>query len=121
MIPTSRYGRAYGKFLLRTLYRYPSRFQDAVRLGIVGVHFYQLTRDRLAVHEFNKFVTAAAERVREAYERGQQGGRRIATQVLADGRERLRRLPATVREEMRLLYEDLEFTLVEFTGSLESA
>jgi radical SAM superfamily enzyme YgiQ (UPF0313 family) len=111
MIPTSKYGWSYGKFLLRTLLRYPSRFQDAVRRGIVGLHFHQLTCERLAIQEFNSFVSSGVERVRAAYTQGRQQGVKLAAQVLADGRKRLRKLPATVRDEMRTLYEELELTL----------
>jgi hypothetical protein len=111
MIPTSKYGWSYGKFLLRTLLRYPSRFQDAVRRGIVGLHFHQLTRERLAIQEFNSFVSSGVERVREAYTQSRQEGVKLAAQVLADGRKRLRKLPGTVRDEMRTLYGELELTL----------
>ncbi len=121
MIPTSRYGRSYGKFLLRTLRRYPGRFQDAVRQGIIGVHFYQLTHERLAADEFDSFVSSAIERVREAYSKGRQEGRKLAAQVLADGRKRLKALPGTVKVEMRKLYEELELTLTGLAASWEPA
>lgn len=121
MIPRSRYGLSYGRFLLRTLRRYPSRFQDAVRHGIIGAHFYQLTRDRLAAHEFNRFVDTAIVRVREAYDRGRHEGPKLAAQALADGRRRLRKLPATVRAEMRELYEELELALDGIAAAWESA
>lgn len=111
MIPTSKYGWSYGKFLLRTLLRYPSRFQDAVRRGIVGLHFHQLTRERLAIQEFHSFLNSGVERVREAYAQGRQEGAKLAAQVLADGRKHLRKLPGTVKDEMRTLYEELELTL----------
>ena len=83
----------------------------AVRHGIVGAHFYHLTHGRLAVQEFDSFVSSAIERVREAYAAGRHEGLKHAAQALADGRERLRRLPATVRQEMQELYEELELTL----------
>jgi radical SAM superfamily enzyme YgiQ (UPF0313 family) len=111
MIPTSKYGWSYGKFLLRTLLRYPSRFQDAVRRGIVGLHFYQLTRERLAIQEFHGLVNSGVERVREAYAQGHQEGVKLAAQILADGRKRLKKLPGTVRDEMETLYEELEQAL----------
>lgn len=108
MIPTSKYGWSYGNFLLRTLVRYPTRIQDAIRHGIVGFHFYKLTHERLAVDEFTRFVNSAVERVREAYDSRRDEGVRLAAQVLAEGRKRLRRLPANVRSEMREFYEELE-------------
>ena len=116
MIPTSKYGWSYGKFLCRTLMRYPARFQDAVRRGIVGLHFHQLTHERVAVHEFNRFVSSGVERVREAHAQGRQEGAKLAAQVLADGRRRLRKLPATVRHEVRALYEELELTLISLAA-----
>ena len=111
IIPTSKYGWSYGRFLVRTLLRYPSRIQDAIRRGIVGLHFHQLTHERLAVDDFNRFVNSGIERVREAYARGRQEGVTLAAQILADGRKRLKKLPGTVRDEMRTLYEELEHTL----------
>jgi radical SAM superfamily enzyme YgiQ (UPF0313 family) len=111
MIPTSRYGWSYGSFLLRTLANYPSRFTDAVRQGIVGLHFYELTHERLAAHEFDGFVRSAIHKVREAYNRERQEGLKHAAQVLSDARQRLQKLPATVKEEMAALYEELELTL----------
>lgn len=121
MIPTSSYGRSYAKFLFRTLRRHPSRFLDAFRKGIVGLHFYQLTHERLAVDEFSSFVSAAVERVREAYARGRHEGGKLAAQVLADGQEEIKNLPLQVRREARKLYEDLENTLAAIAASLEPA
>ncbi|MFQ5693483.1 MAG: B12-binding domain-containing radical SAM protein, partial [Nitrospinota bacterium] len=108
MIPRSRYGRAYGRFLFRTLLKRPSRFTDAVRQGIVGLHFYELTHDKVAVHEFDGFIRSAIQRVREAYQRERLEGGKYAAQVLADAREMLKRLPATTKEEMKVLYKELE-------------
>lgn len=48
LIPTSRYGWSYARFLIRVVFRYPFRFPDAVRQGIVGLHLYQVTQERLA-------------------------------------------------------------------------
>jgi len=121
MIPWTRYGRVYGSFLARTLVRRPHRFQDAVRQGIIGLHFYQVTRDRLAIHEFDSYLSAAVDRVREAYEHGRHEGLHLAMQALHEGRLRLRRLPATARKEMQHLYEDFELTLHHLAISLESA
>jgi hypothetical protein len=111
IIPTSKYGWSYGKFLVRTLVRYPSRIQDAIRRGIVGLHFHQLTQERLAVDEFTRFVSSAVESVQAAYARRRDEGAKLAAQVLADARKRLRRLPAKVRDEMREFYEELELAL----------
>jgi hypothetical protein len=65
----------------------------------------------LAIQEFNSFVNSGVERVREAYTQGRQEGVKLAAQVLADGRKRLKKLPGTVRDEMRTLYGELELTL----------
>jgi hypothetical protein len=111
MIPTSKYGWSYGRFLVRTLVRYPTRIQDAIRRGIVGFHFHQLTRERLAVDEFTAFVSSAVERVQEAYAKRRDEGARLAAQVLVEGRQRLRRMPVRVRREMREFYEELERAL----------
>jgi len=121
MIPWSTYGRAYGGFLVRTLLNTPERFQSAVRQGIIGVHFYQLTQDRLAIHDFDSYLNAAMERVHEAYEHGRHEGVRLAVQVLEDSRRRLRKLPATARQEMQALYEEFEQTLHGLAASWEPA
>jgi radical SAM superfamily enzyme YgiQ (UPF0313 family) len=111
MIPWSGYGRSYGRFLIRTLQRYPRRLPDAVRHGVVGVHFHRLTRDRLAAHEFGSFVSAAVARVHEACDRGQHEGFKVAVEVLEDGRRRLRKIPRAVRAEVKTLYEELELAV----------
>ena len=121
MIPTSKYGWSYGKFLLRVLFKYPSRFVDAVRQGIVGLHFYELTQEKLAAAEFSGFVRTAIQRVREAYQQERQEGLAHAAQVLADARERLSHLPATIKDEMREIYEELEMTIKGLSTSSESA
>ena len=121
MIPWSTYGRAYGGFLVRTLLNTPERFQSAVRQGIIGVHFHQLTQDRLAIHDFDSYLNAAMERVHEAYEHGRHEGVRLAVQVLEDSRRRLRKLPATARQEMQALYEEFEQTLHGLAASWEPA
>jgi hypothetical protein len=36
---------------------------------------------------------------------------KLASQVLADARKRLRKLPGAVRDDMRTLYDELERTL----------
>lgn len=121
MIPTSKYGWSYGKFLLRVLFKYPSRFVDAVRQGIVGLHFYELTQEKLAAAEFSGFVRTAIQRVREAYQQERQEGLAHAAQVLADARERLSHLPATIKDEMREIYEELEMTIKGLSTTSESA
>ncbi len=121
MIPTSKYGWSYGKFLFRILCKYPSRFVDGVRQGIVGLHFYELTQERLAAAEFSGFVRTAIQRVREAYQQERQEGLAHAAQVLADARERLSHLPATIKDEMREIYEELEMTIKGLSTSSESA
>ncbi|MBI2880030.1 MAG: DUF4070 domain-containing protein [Candidatus Tectomicrobia bacterium] len=103
LIPKSRYGRSYAKFLGRTLAKYPARFPDAVRQGIVGWHFYALTREKLAAHDFRGFVRAAVSRVREACKRERREGLRHTAQALADARQRLKRLPTATRDEMQIL------------------
>lgn len=116
IIPTSKYGWAYGSFLLRTLLVDPSRFPDAVRRGIVGLHFYQLTRERLAVQAFGNFVRSGIERVRRAYAQGSQEGVMLANQILATGRKRFRKLPGRVKSEMKALYDELELALSDLAA-----
>lgn len=119
MIPTSRYGWAYGKFFVRTLFRYPTRFVDAVRQGIVGLHFYELTQERLAAAEFSGFIRTAIQRVHEAYQRERQEGLAHAAHVLDEAKKRLRTLPRTIKDEMSIIYEELESTLKGLSTSSE--
>ena len=121
MIPTSRYGWAYGKFFIRTIFRYPNRLVDAVRQGIVGLHFYELTQERLAAAEFSGFIKAAIQRVHEAYQRERQEGLAHAAHVLDEAKKRLRGLPTTIKDEMSIIYEELESTLKGLSTSSESA
>lgn len=120
-VPWSRYGWSYGRFLARTLLRYPRRFQDAVRKGIVGFHFHQLTRERLAADDFQRFLSSAVDRVRDAYAHGRREGRRVAGQVIAEARRRLAGLPAAVRRETRARVEELEARLGALASGADPA
>ncbi len=120
MIPKSQYGRAYGKFLVRTLFRKPSKFWTAVFHGIVGVHFHELTVERIAVHEFDGYVRTAMKRVQEACQRGRGEGLTNTAQVLADARKKLKALPSAIRGEMSALYEELEVALEGVAASSAS-
>ncbi len=107
-IPTSAYGRAFARFLRRVFSKYPKRLPDAVRHGVVGWHFYELTRERVAAAEFEGFVSSAIEAAGEANGRERGKGLQHAELVLADAREKLRRLPAASKADMRVLYEEFE-------------
>jgi radical SAM superfamily enzyme YgiQ (UPF0313 family) len=64
-VVSKRYGRQYLRFLLWCARRHPSRFPEAVRLGILGFHFEAITREALACHALRHDSTRVADRFRE--------------------------------------------------------
>ncbi|MCK5496437.1 MAG: DUF4070 domain-containing protein, partial [Hyphomicrobiaceae bacterium] len=64
-IPFRSYGRQYLRFLLWCTRRHPSRFPEAVRLGIQGFHFQAITREALACDAIRHESTRVADRFRE--------------------------------------------------------
>jgi radical SAM superfamily enzyme YgiQ (UPF0313 family) len=62
-ILSKRYGRQYLRFLLWCARRHPSRFPEAVRLGIQGFHFEGITREALACSTIRHDSARAAERL----------------------------------------------------------
>jgi hypothetical protein len=60
---TKRYGRPYLRFLLWCARRHPSKFSEAVRLGIQGFHFEAITREALACDAIRHDSTRAVERI----------------------------------------------------------
>jgi radical SAM superfamily enzyme YgiQ (UPF0313 family) len=119
-MPTSAYGRSFARFLRQVFSKYPKRLPDAIRHGVVGWHFYELTHERLAAADFEGFVTSAIEAAGEAngWERGE--GLKNIEVVLADARKKLRKLPPASKADMTVLYEEFEGTLKELAAS-ESA
>lgn len=111
MIPASPYGRAYGRFLKRVFSKYPARLPDAIRHGVVGWNFYDLTCERLAAHEFEEFIQSAIESARESNGRETVDERIHARAALAEARKKLRRLPPACQTSMKSLYEEFEDTL----------
>jgi radical SAM superfamily enzyme YgiQ (UPF0313 family) len=64
-ILSRRYGRQYLRFLLWCARRHPSRFAEAVRLGIQGFHFEAITREALTCNAIRDDSTRVVERLRE--------------------------------------------------------
>jgi radical SAM superfamily enzyme YgiQ (UPF0313 family) len=100
----SRQAPGYLKLLGRTLLRRPAMFPEAVRLGIMGLHFQKFTEQTLAAHEFRETALEDYDRVeglvlRAGELRGRAGKalRRHAHQTL----RRLRRLNRRLRPEFR--------------------
>jgi radical SAM superfamily enzyme YgiQ (UPF0313 family) len=58
-----RYGRQYLRFLLWCARHHPSKFSEAVRLGIQGFHFEAITREALACDAIRHDSTRAVERL----------------------------------------------------------
>lgn len=59
---SKRYGRQYLRFLIWCACRHPSRFPEAVRLGIQGFHFEAITRQALACDAIRHDSTRVADR-----------------------------------------------------------
>ncbi|MBD3869290.1 MAG: B12-binding domain-containing radical SAM protein [Acidobacteria bacterium] len=64
---TKRYGRQYLRFLLWTALRHRSRFPTAVRLGVKGFHFEDITRQALACSAVRRESTRITDRLRERF------------------------------------------------------
>jgi len=100
----SRQAPGYLKLLGRTLRHRPAMFPEAVRLGILGLHFQKFTEQTLAAHDFREAALEDYERVeglvmRAEELRGRAGKamRRQAQHTL----RRLRRLYRRLRPEFR--------------------
>jgi radical SAM superfamily enzyme YgiQ (UPF0313 family) len=116
-ILSRRYGRQYLRFLLWSIRRHPSRFPEAVRLGIKGFHFEAITREALACTAIQHDSTRAADRFRERLAAGARRMRASEAQrirslvaerarVLRPIRRRLRKLAPDSRSVAATAYAD---------------
>jgi radical SAM superfamily enzyme YgiQ (UPF0313 family) len=109
VILSRRYGRQYLRFLLWSIRRHPSRFPEAVRLGIQGFHFEAITREALACTTIQHDSTRAADRFRERLTRLAAGARRMraseAQHIRSLAAERARVL-RPIRRRLRQLAPD---------------
>ncbi len=100
---SSRQAAPYLRFVTRTLLTRPRLFPEAVRLGIMGLHFQRFTRQTLAAHDFREAARAGYERVETAAlaaatgESRPDSRRRQADEAL----RRLQRLHRRLRPEFR--------------------
>jgi len=119
-IVSERYGRQYLRFLLWCTRHHPSRFPEAVRLGIQGFHFEAITREALACDALRHDSTRVAGRFRqrlvqligEARRLGPSESDRIRTlvaeraRILRGLRRRIRRLAPETRTAASTVYSD---------------
>jgi hypothetical protein len=91
-ILSKKYGRQYLRFLLWCARRHPSRFPEAVRLGIQGFHFEAITREALACNAIRHDSIRAAERLA-----------RLAADARRMGELETERIRALVAERARVL------------------
>jgi hypothetical protein len=119
-ILSKRYGRQYLRCLLWCARRHPSRFPEAVRLGIQGFHFEAITREALACNAIRHDSTRVAERFRqrlaliagEARRMGASESERIRklvaerARVLRRLRRRIRKLAPDTRAAAATAYGD---------------
>jgi hypothetical protein len=104
-ILSKRYGRQYLRFLLWCARRHPSRFAEAVRLGIQGFHFEGITREALACDAIRHDSTRVADRLRERLAQVAGGARRLRASeaerisaLIAERARVLRRLRRRIRK-----------------------
>jgi radical SAM superfamily enzyme YgiQ (UPF0313 family) len=124
-ILSKKYGRQYLRFLLWCARRHPTRFPEAVRLGIQGFHFEAITREALASNAIRDDSIRAAERfarlAAEARRRGALEAGRIRAlvaeraRVLRRLRRRIGRLAPDTRAAAAAAYGD---TLKRINGLL---
>jgi radical SAM superfamily enzyme YgiQ (UPF0313 family) len=91
-----RYGRQYLRFLLWCARRHPTRFAEAVRLGIQGFHFEAITREALACNAIRHDATRVPERFRERLAQ-------LAGEARRRGASEAERIHALVAERARVL------------------
>jgi radical SAM superfamily enzyme YgiQ (UPF0313 family) len=104
-ILSKRYGRQYLRFLLWCARCHPSRFAEAVRLGIQGFHFEAITREALACDAIRHDSTRIADPLRERLARVAGGARRLRASeaerihaLIAERARVLRRLRRRIRK-----------------------
>lgn len=100
----SRQASAYLQFLARTLLRRPRMFPEAIRLGIVGLHFQRFTRQTLAAHDFKEAARADYERVETsalAAAGAGQGLQEALHRQAEEALKHLRKLHRRLRPEFR--------------------
>ncbi|RKX80289.1 MAG: B12-binding domain-containing radical SAM protein [Spirochaetes bacterium] len=68
----SWYGHHYLAYVLKTIFTSIRAFPDAIRLAVVGHHFFKITREIIAVDDFKtrtfKLISAYSKRMSDAYE-----------------------------------------------------
>ena len=98
----SRQASPYLRFLGRTLVHRPRLFSEAIRLGIMGLHFQRFTRQTLAAHDFKEAARDGYEQVESAALAAVGTDRLDALRRQADEALRhLRRLHRRLRPEFR--------------------
>lgn len=99
----SRQAPAYLKFLGKTLLHRPRLLPEAIRLGIMGLHFERFTRQTLTVHDFQEAALEDYDRIEAMAARGslsQRAGKELKRQA-AHALKRLRRLHRRLRPEFQ--------------------
>jgi radical SAM superfamily enzyme YgiQ (UPF0313 family) len=95
-IVSRSYGRQYLRFLLWCIRRHPSRFPEAVRLGIQGFHFEAITRQALACRVIRRDSVRVADRIRQELAR-------LVGEARQPGTSEPKLLRALIAERARLL------------------
>ncbi|MFP4520797.1 MAG: B12-binding domain-containing radical SAM protein [Fibrobacterota bacterium] len=85
--PFRRYGFQYLRFLIRIFFKRPSIIPEAVRFGVIGHHFYVMSREVLKVDSFSSSLEHCYKYLRNrvsVYSEAFRGNSSEAASVLAD-------------------------------------
>lgn len=125
----SPYAPAYIKLLLKTLFKYPSKFSEAVRLSITGHHFIRITNDALRADAIKEEIGQKTSQTRLFLTKLQKSGNSVNEQVSAFVRtqnKKLRKLqrkissfPAEHRNELLDAYRELLLNITELQRKIE--
>lgn len=113
----SRQAPAYLGFIARTLRYRPGMLAEAIRMGIVGLHFQEITRQTLAVHDFREAARSDYARVDQAAVAAAPAGASLQAAIRRQADEALRHL----RRLYRQLHPDFRQGLLPDWAGLEEA
>ncbi len=128
--PFAGYGRAYVRFILRTLFRCPKRIPEAIRLSITGHHFIKITGDALQADLVKTELVRQANQVRQWIAALRQSRNNIGEQVnvfirqqrksMKKLRKRIAAFPAEHRYDLQNVYTEVMNNFRELQGKMSN-
>jgi len=120
--PFTPYGFQYVKFVVKSLFKHPKSFSEAIALSIVGHHYHTITRETLKAERISRAledsythlreqVNVYAETIRSNYREGIQnlvGLWEQKSKTLADIGRRIDGIHVDFRADVREKYRDVE-------------